>query len=447
VKVPETRYATTEDGVSVAYQIVGEGPTDLAVDLGIVGNVEVLWTFEPVAGFLERLFAFSRLIFHDRRGTGLSGGGSSLPDLETRSRDLLSVLDACRSPRTALFGATTGGAALAMFAATYPERVSSLAWFGPLARTSWSPEYPWGETAQEQRLFVSQMREKFGTIEIEYDYLASNVPTRAKDEALAKELARIDRHFMAPSTAAEFARTWNETDVSEALGALRCPTLLIDREAGPFGPDEAKHVQTLIPEAALTLLPGDDFSMFFGDREAVIETVREFLGIERPVTVPDTILATVLFTDIVGSTERQAKLGDHVWKDVVQRHHAIVRAALTRWHGVENDTAGDGFYATFDGPARAIRCGMDIGERLRDLGIEIRSGVHTGECELMDGKPGGIAVTTGSRISGLAGPSEVLVSQTVKDLVAGSGLAFEDTGEHELKGVPGRWHLHRVVDG
>jgi class 3 adenylate cyclase len=255
----------------------------------------------------------------------------------------------------------------------------------------------------------------------------------------------MDRHFSAPSTGLQFARAWNETDVTEVLGALRCPTLLIDREAGPFGPGEAQHVQTLIPGAALTLLPGEDFPMLYGDRAAVTEAVREFLGVTSGSSVPDTVLSTVLFTDIVDSTKTQAALGDRGWRDLITRHHALVRDALERYSGVENDTAGDGFYATFNGPARAIRCGMDVARGVRELGIEIRAGVHTGECELIDGKPGGIAVTTGSSISALAGPSEVLISQTVKDLVAGSGLAFEDAGEHELKGVPDRWHLYRVV--
>jgi class 3 adenylate cyclase len=244
----------------------------------------------------------------------------------------------------------------------------------------------------------------------------------------------------------QFALAWNETDVTDVLGALRCPTLLIDREAGPFGPEEARYVQTLIPEAELTLLSGEDFPMFYGDRAVVADVVREFLGVRRTLPVPETVLSTVLFTDIVGSTAKQATLGDRQWKELILRHHTVVRDALERYRGVENDTAGDGFYATFDGPARAIRCGMDVVERVRDLGIEIRAGIHTGECELIDGKPGGIAVTTGSRISGLAGPSEILISQTVRDLVAGSGLTFDDAGEHELKGVPDRWRLYRVVN-
>ncbi len=443
--IPETRYATTEDDVSIAYQIVGEGEIDLALDLGIYGNVEVLWTFEPVADLLSRLASFSRLILHDRRGVGLSGGGGIISNLETQANDLLTVLDACRSARPALFGSTIGGAALALFAATFPDRATSFAWFGPMAKTRWSPDYPWGSTPREEREFIARAKEHWGGPEFARWYLEHSVPTRASDHAQALEEARMDRHFSAPSTGIQFARAWNETDVTNVLGALRCPTLLIDREAGPYGPDEARHVQTLIPGAELMLLPGEDFPMFYGDRAAVTDAVREFLGVKRALPVPDTVLSTVLFTDIVDSTTKQAALGDRQWKDLVLRHHALVREALERYRGVENDTAGDGFYATFDGPARAIRCGMDVAQGVRDLGIEIRAGVHTGECELIDGKPGGISVTTGSRISALAGPSQVLISQTVKDLVAGSGLTFEDAGQHELKGVPGRWHLYRVV--
>ena len=445
MQIPETRYATAEDGVSIAYQVVGNGPVDLAVDLAVSGNVELMWGFAPFADLLERLSAFSRSIVHDRRGTGLSGGGALLPDLETRAQDLLAVLDACGSTRPALFGTTTGGAALAVFAASHPERVSSFVWHGPMAKTTWAPDYPWGDPPDAQWHSLAEVRASWGTTAMELSYLADNAPTHAGDERLAAEMARLMRHFMAPSTAVEFTRTWNETDVSHALVALRCPTLLITRRDNPHGTDEAAYVQRLIPGAQLELLPGQDFPAFFGDRAGLVETIRTFLGIERPPSIPDSILSTVLFTDIVGSTEKQASLGDRGWKELVERHHAVVRGALGRWRGVENDTAGDGFYATFDGPARAINCALEITERVRDLGIEVRAGVHTGECELIESKCGGLTVSIGARVAAKAGPSEVLVSRTVKDLVAGSGLTFEDAGEHDLKGVPDRWRLYRVV--
>jgi class 3 adenylate cyclase len=444
VDLPETHYATTEDGVSLAYQVVGNGSIDLVFDPAVYGNIEVMWEFGPVADFLRALSSFSRLILLDRRGTGLSGGGS-IPNLETRVRDLLMVLDACRSGRAALFGQGTGGAALAMFAATHPNRVSSLAWYGPLATTSWSPDYPWGDSPEEQRRFIEKVKEGLGTPAFARWYLEHVAPSRLGDEELARELARQDRHFMAPSTGAQFAQAENETDVTHVLGALRCPTLLLARRDIPDSVDQSRFVKTLITDAQLSLVPGDELELFLGDHQAVAEAIREFLGVEREEVVADSFLASVLFTDIVGSTDKQAALGDHAWKQLVERHHAIVRRSLERWRGVEIDTAGDGFYATFDGPARAIRCARSIVESVRELGIEVRAGVHTGECEIIDGKTGGLAVSIGARVAANAAPSEVLISQTVKDLVAGSGLTFEDTGAYELKGVPDRWHLYRSL--
>ena len=271
-------------------------------------------------------------------------------------------------------------------------------------------------------------------------------PSFADDERLQAQIARLDRNFMAPSTAAEWINVESETDVTAVLPLLRCPTLLLDHEQSPTGAAQSRHVQSRIPGAELALISGDVYGLPFGNRAEIIDTVRAFVSRERVVEAPDTVLGTVLFTDIVGSTEHQASVGDRAWGEVVRRHHAFVREALERWQGVENDTAGDGFYATFDGPARAIRCALDVVKRVRELGIEIRAGVHTGECEIVERKYAGLAVTIGSRISALADPSDVLVSRTVKDLTAGSGFSFEDEGEHELKGVPGHWHLYRVSD-
>ena len=361
---PETRYATTEEGISIAYQTVGDGPVDLVLDTAIFGNVEIMWELAPLADLFGKLSSFSRLILHDCRGTGLSGG-YSFPNLETRARDLLTVLDACRSSRAALFGALTGGAALAMFAATYPNRVSSFAWFSALARTSWSPEYPWGDTPEEQRQTVEGVREFIGKPEAVRDWLEENGPGLVGDERLIGQIARLDRHFIAPSTAVDWVRSWFETDVTQVLGILACPTLLIDHEASRTGAAESRFVQSLIPDAELVLIPGDPGQMVFSDRGAITDAIQEFLGVERKPIVADTVLASVLFTDIVGSTEKQASLGDRAWNELVGRHHAIVRDALERWRGIENDTAGDGFYATFDGPARAdpLRVG---GHRGRD---------------------------------------------------------------------------------
>ena len=443
-RIPETQYATTDDGISIAYQTVGDGPVDLVLELESWGNVDVMWELDAFADLFERLSSFSRLILHDRRGTGLSGG-SSFPNLETRARDLLAVLDRIRSPRAALFGERTAGAAFAVFAATYPDRVSSLVWFKGVATKRWSPEYPWGMTPDEHRKEAEEVRDGMGSTRFAREWIMSMAPSFAGDEHLEVLIARLDRHFMAPSTGADWIAVESETDVTAVLPLLRCPTLLLDFEQSSTGAAESRHVQSMIPRAELGLISGDVYGLPFGSRAEISDTVRAFVARERGDEAPDTVLGTVLFTDIVGSTRRQASVGDRAWADVVRRHHSFVREALERWQGVENDTAGDGFYATFDGPARAIRCALDVVNRVGELGIEIRAGVHTGECEVVERKYAGLAVTIGSRIAAMAGPSEVLVSRTVKDLTAGSGFSFEDRSEHELKGVPERWQLYRVT--
>ncbi|MBM2822549.1 MAG: Adenylyl cyclase [Thermoleophilia bacterium] len=444
-EVPETRYATTEDGVSIAYQAVGDRPVNLVLDLESWGNVDTMWELPQLADLFGRLSAFSRLILHDRRGTGLSGGGSSFPNLETRARDLLTVLDTIRSPRVALFGERTAGAALAMFAATYPDRISSLLWFDPVATRRWSPEYPWGRTPAEIRREAEWTRDLIGDKSLVHEWLKGMAPSLAGDERLEAQLTRLDRHFMAPSTAVDWINVESEVDVTAVLPTLRCPTLLIDHQRSPTGAAESRHVQTIIRGAELVLIPGDPNGMVFSDQAAIADAIGGFLVSDSKAVASDTVLGSVLFTDIVGSTERQAAMGDRAWLELVRGHHAIVRDALERWRGVENDTAGDGFYATFDGPARAVRCALDVVHQVSEMGIEIRAGVHTGECEVIEGKHAGLAVTIGSRIAAKAGPSEVLVSRTVKDLTAGSWFSFDDIGEHELKGVPDRWHLYRVT--
>jgi class 3 adenylate cyclase len=265
-----------------------------------------------------------------------------------------------------------------------------------------------------------------------------------------RALARLSRHTCSPDVAAELTRIWGDSDVRGVLPSVQAPTLLIAGEGEAKNTEAAEYVATLIPHAEVKVFPGGEWPSGREQRERYarprLEAIQRFVGIEPRRSAMDTILSTVLFTDIVGSTDHQARLGDHEWKDLVEHHHAIVREALGGWRGVENDTAGDGFYATFDGPARAIHCALEIRDRVHELGID-RAGIHTGECELIDGKYAGIAVTTGARISALAEPSQVLVSQTVKDLVAGSGLTFEPAGEHELKGVPDKWRLYRAASG
>jgi class 3 adenylate cyclase len=440
----ETRYAKTADGVHIAYQVVGDGPVDVVWQFDWVGNVDLIWQHPEIGALLRGLASFARLILHDRRGTGLSSRNVQPPNLETRVADLRSVLDEVGSSRPVLAGVMEGGAPNVLFAASHPDRVRSIVWWAPTARSRWAPDYPWGAGPGYVESDLRSL-ESWGTV----DYGRAFAETEATggqsiSEDRARATAMLSRHTATPDVALALSRIWYETDVRGVLPSVKAPTLLIVSEAIAESRQEADYVASLLPDARTHVLSG-------GPRGALdeiplaLEEVRRFVGVELPAPDLDRILSTVLFTDIVGSTEIQVALGDHGWKELVERHHAIVREALERWRGVENDTAGDGFYATFDGPARAIRCAMDVAERVRDLGIEIRAGVHTGECEVIDTKCGGLAVTIGARVAGSAGASEVLVSQTVKDLVAGSGLAFEDAGEHELKGVPDRWHLYRVV--
>ncbi len=442
-EIPDTRYAITPDGVYIAYQVTGEGPIDIAWQFDWLGNVDLTWERPLVAQWFGGLASFSRLILHDRRGTGLSSRNVPPPNLETRVADLRVVLDAVGSERPVLAGYGESGAPNVLFSASDPERVTSLVWPSPSARSVWTPDYPWGVRPQfveaEQRSL-----EHWGTVEFARGYAemeATLGSVVSEEEALFH--AKHSRHTATPDVARELTRIWYETDVRGALPSVQAPALLLS-----WGPtewtEEAAYIASLMPHADLKVLrAGNEFTPEL--IAAQLDEVRRFVGVERPAPELSTILSTVLFTDIVGSTAKQAALGDHGWKDLVERHHAIVRETLARWRGVENDTAGDGFYATFDGPARAIKCAQEVAERVRDLGIEIRAGVHTGECEVIENKCGGLTVSIGARVAANAGPSEVLVSQTVKDLVAGSGLSFEDRGEHELKGVPDRWHLYRAL--
>jgi class 3 adenylate cyclase len=441
VEIRDTRYAKTPDGVYIAYQTAGEGPIDLVWQFDAVGDVDLIWE-EPVLGpWLRDFAAFCRVILHDRRATGLSSRNVPPPNLETRVSDLRLVLDTVGSNRPVLAGSAEGGAPNVLFAATHPERVHSIVWFNPLPRSVWAPDFPWG-VKPEYVEYETRALDLWGTNDFGPAWAKAE---ETEGETMAPEGVRargmMTRHTATPDVARELERIWYETDVREVLPSVQTPTLLIcfDR---PVDVATAEYVASLMPDAVVERAP----DLHDPDGHApTLDVIRRFLGVERPAPELDTILSTILFTDIVGSTKKQAALGDRGWKDLVGRHHAIVRESLGRWRGVENDTAGDGFYATFDGPARAIRCALEVAERVRDLGIEIRAGIHTGECELIEGKAGGITVSIGARVASRAGPSEVLVSQTVKDLVAGSGFTFEDAGEYELKGVPDRWRLLRVV--
>jgi class 3 adenylate cyclase len=440
---PETRYVRTPDGVYIAYQVVGEGPLDVAWQSDFVNNVDVIWE-TPVFGALFRgISTFARLILHDRRGTGLSSRNVPPPNLETRVADLLVVLDAVGSTRPVLAGWIEGGASAALLAASNPERLQSMVWWGPVGRNVWSPDYTWGVRPEYVEIDQRQLQH-WGTIEgarlwAEGEALYGRVLTEGDIQAWAK----LSRHTCTPDVARELSRIWYETDIRSVLPSVNVPALLLDQHLTPSDVEETEYVASLMPQARLRALP--QTASLAEAAPFVVDEIRQFVGVEPERPELDTVLATVVFTDIVGSTEKQSAIGGHAWKELIERHHAVVREALERWHGVEVDTAGDGFYATFDGPARAIRCALEVTHRVRDLGIEVRVGVHTGECEVVDGKCTGLTVSIGARVASTADPSQVRVSQTVRDLVAGSGFSFEDFGEHELKGVPDRWRLYAVV--
>ena len=440
IEVPETRYAKTLDGGYIAYKLLGDGPMNIAIVGSIPTNIELFFEFEPAARSWSQLAEFSRLSVHDRRGTGLSDDMGGLPDLETRAADVLAVLDATETERATILAAGDGGMVAALLAATHPERVSGLVWFQAQARSVEAPGWPHGRRREDVDHLASAAETMWGTPA----FVKEMYPNAEMSEADRMFLARMQRQACGPATAVRFIRLLDEYDVREILPTLRLPVLVVAPRglADDWLWEQAAATAALIPEAACHPLPPDASRLW---HPSVVDEMLTFCGVERPPPEVDTVLSTVLFTDIVGSTETQAQLGDHAWKELVLRHHAVVRSALGRWRGVENDTAGDGFYATFDGPARAIRCAQEVAERVRELGIEVRAGVHTGECEVIEGKCGGLTVSIGARVAAIAGPSEVVVSQTVKDLVAGSGLTFDDGGEHELKGVPDRWHLYRVV--
>jgi class 3 adenylate cyclase/pimeloyl-ACP methyl ester carboxylesterase len=436
-------YARPEDGAYIAYRVDGDGPIDIVWQPDWPGHIDWEWQDPLVSSLLRALSSFARVITHDHRGVGLSSRDVDLPTLETRVSDLLAVLRATGSRRPVLVGVMSSGGVNALLAATHPNIPRALVWAEPGARFGWASDYPWGRT-QEERELEREFLALWGTEAYEKVWLeeqsSENRFPQGRDLALE---AMHTRSACTPDVAARLSEIWYDIDVRGVLAAVQTPTLLLVHEDRKRAVEEAEYVASQMPSAQVRRMPGLAWSV--EELPAWAEQIREFVGIERSHPSFDTVLATVLFTDIVGSTERQAAMGDRAWRDFVQRHHVIVREALNRWHGAENDTAGDGFYATFDGPARAVRCAQDIAQRVRDLDIEIRAGIHTGECELIEGKPGGITVTTGSRIAAEAGPSEVLVSQTVRDLVAGSGLVFEDAGDHNLKGVPDRWRLYRVV--
>jgi class 3 adenylate cyclase/pimeloyl-ACP methyl ester carboxylesterase len=445
VDIPETRYTKTADGTHIAYQVVGDGPFDIVyAGSSYTSNVELQWDWPIARSFITGLAARSRLIFFDRRGTGLSDKvtGDHLPTLEARAEDIHAVMDAADVERAVLCSMEDGSAMTFVFAATYPARTRALVALNPVSKGSWAPDAHWLRTRAELDEYLDRVETDWGT-QAFFDDLASEVmPSLSTDPGFIRSYAGLVRQSISAADAMSIERMWFETDMRHVLPVIQAPSLIIYDPMIQVSPEEeVRYVAQHIPGGTFAAISGTpDWAEFF-------DHVDRFLAsLTHEEAEFDRVLATVLFTDIVGSTAQATDMGDRAWHELLERHHATVRAMLGRYRGREISTAGDGFLATFEGPARAIRCASAITEAVQSLGLEIRAGLHTGEIEMVGEDVRGVAVHIGARVSALAGASEVLVSQTVKDLVAGSGLTFEDAGEHELKGVPDRWHLYRVAN-
>ncbi len=435
------QYAQNE-AVHLAYQVVGEGERDLVLVQGFMSHLDLEWENPGMAHFLRSLASIARLILFDKRGTGLSDRAVGTPTLEERMDDVRAVMDAAGSERAALMGISEGAPMCLLFAATYPERTEALVLHGGMARSTEAPDYPWAAPAEG---FAEAATELIMPVVYEAEDIDIWMPSLADDPQAKEWLARYRRAGVSPDGIAALYTMFLDIDVRDVLPTLRVPTLVIHRHGDRVVNWRAgRWMAEQIPGARYVELPGRDHLPWAGDSDAVIEEVREFLTGVRFAPDPDRVLATVMFTDVVGSTARAASLGDRRWRELLDAHDVAVRRQLTAFRGREVKTMGDGFLAAFDGPARAIRCAGAIRDAASDLHLPVRVGLHTGEVEVRGDDIGGVAVHIGQRVSALAQPSEILVSATVKDLVAGSGIEFEARGEHELKGVPGSWRLFAV---
>jgi pimeloyl-ACP methyl ester carboxylesterase len=450
VQAPDVKYVKNGD-VHIAYATVGDGPFDLVFVSGwMLTNFLAAWD-GPSRETLSRLASFSRLILFDKRGTGLSDRFYGLPDYETRMDDIRAVMDAVGSERAAVLGVSEGGPLTLLFAATHPERIAAAVLYATQSTFVGDDDHPWALRPDEWQQFLGQGAASFGTDEWFDMFLRGLSPSIADDPEMQLWMRRWVRESTSPGALLELRRMNSRLDARHVLSSISVPTLVIhpvDDTSTEFACGE--YIADHIAGAELVELPGEDHGWWVRPDE-IGEHVERFLtGLwqrgEWDVVEQDRVLATVLFTDIVGSTEKLAELGDRGWRELLTEHHARVRRQLARYRGREIDTAGDGFFASFDGPARAIRCAGAIVGSVRDLGIDVRAGLHTGECEQVDGKVGGIAVHIGARVAANAGPGEVVVSRTVRDLVSGSGIEFEERGSVELRGVPGAWELFSVRD-
>jgi class 3 adenylate cyclase len=437
-----TRYARSGD-YHLAYSVTGEGSMDILYVPTWLSQIEQLWEHPRVNRFLERMAGIGRLIMFDRRGSGMSDPIQGAPTLEEQMDDVIAVLDAAGSRRAAVFAQMEGGQMAALFAATHPDRTRALVLYAAWARIVQADDIPWANPPEARAALMEHLAATWGTGE-RLDQLA---PSAAGDPELRAWYAKLERVAASPRSIRELMRLVGEYDVREVLPSIRVPTLVMHRRGDQLiDPRHAEYLAARITGAKLVMLEGTDHLLIVGDWEAILDEVEEFLTGARHAREPDRVLATVMFTDIVDSTRRAAELGDRRWREVLERHDELVRARLGRWQGREVKTTGDGFLATFDGPARGIRCAQEISHDLPPaLGVDVRAGLHTGECEVRGADVAGMAVHIGARVGALAAPGEVLVSGTVKDLVVGSGIEFEDRGARELKGVPGEWRLYAAV--
>jgi pimeloyl-ACP methyl ester carboxylesterase/class 3 adenylate cyclase len=441
--LPETRYAQSGD-VHIAYQVVGEREPDLVLVAEFWHSIEAQWEEPALAAFLHGLSSFGRLISFDQRGTGISDSvpPNELPSLEQWLDDIGAVMDEAGSEQAVLLGLGGGGSLSMLFAATYPERTSGLVLVNSFPRLSQAPDYPWGRAPALEEEVMHVMRTGWGR-GVLLDLVA---PSKVGDESFRQWWARYQRLGTSPGMIVQVRQMLDELDVRDVLPSIRVPTLVLHRADNTFvRVEHGRYLAEHIPEARYVEVSGSDYFAFLGNTDVFLDEIGRFVkGVSRAPDA-DRVLATVLFTDIVGSTQRASDLGDRRWADLLGAHHAVVRSELGRFRGQEVDTAGDGFFATFDGPARAVRCALAVRDAVRPLDLEVRAGLHTGEVELADGATRGLAVHIGQRVLAEAGAGEVLVSSTVKDLVAGSGLAFSDRGLHALKGVPEEWRLFQVL--
>jgi class 3 adenylate cyclase len=436
---PSTRYARSSD-LEIAYQVVGEGPLDVVVVPTFHSNIEILWDMPLWADFLRRLTSFSRVVLFDRRGNGMSGGVAGATPLEEQVDDVAAVIDAIGSERPVLFALVEGAALAVLFAAAHPEKLRALVLLEPIPRLVRGPGYEWAETAEGREQRVRPVIEHWGSSSPQNPWTNFLGPG---NQQLRRVFARYQRLAMTPSAAAEATAMAAQTDVRDVLPNVQCPTLVLHRDRGIFDARHSRYVTDHIPNAEYVETSGDG-SIFIPD-DMTVDEIQHFLTGVRPHVISDRVLATVLFTDIVASTQRAAELGDSAWRSLLERHDALVHAEVERYRGRFVKSLGDGALAVFDGPSRAISSALAIQSGIRALGLEMRAGLHTGECELLaDDDVGGLAVHIGARISSLAQAGELLVSSTVRDLVVGSGQTLTDRGEHELKGIPGRWRIFAV---